>query len=148
MLTFSRESVKDVWDELLPLGAARWAEAGETTPFAPSREDYIGLDAFGAIRVYTAREDGVLVGCGAFVLDARFSMDGGVKATQLVFFVVPEARTQGVGRNLLRYAEASLQSEGVTTVQHSCRTSDFAFLDMLVDDHGYALIGPILSKRL
>jgi GNAT superfamily N-acetyltransferase len=148
MVTYQREHVAAVWDELMPLGAARWAETKEPGVFSPNRSVYENLEAAGALVLYTVREEGVLIGAAAFAIDRLTEMDGAVTAQQIVLFVAAEHRQKGAGAKLLGFAEAMLREvEVVRRVRQSCRVADGPFLELL-EDSGYVIRGFTLEKEL
>jgi GNAT superfamily N-acetyltransferase len=74
------------------------------------------IAASGVATCWVASEDGTLIG---YLLAAfAFSLEhGGMTAEVDEFFVVPEARSRGVGLSLLHQAEESLTSLGFVRLQ-------------------------------
>ena len=68
--TFALESIGAIWDEALPLVRDNHRETGALSAeyFAPALARYQALEKAGALRVYTARAEGKLVGYATFIL--------------------------------------------------------------------------------
>jgi GNAT superfamily N-acetyltransferase len=110
-------------------------------PLEPDWDGYVGVEAAGRLRIFTARIRGELVGYCAYY---RSSLE----ANQDVLFVAPEHRNARVGAQLLLFCERSLRAEGVhVTYQHSKASVD---LDMgpFLKRLGYELVETVWAKRL
>lgn len=118
-ITFARERVRDLWDEVLPLMAAHLAErdaAGDLPPLDVDQVQYEVLDALGKHRVYTAREDGLLVGYASFVVHTHLHHRTDVRAVHDGLYVLPSHRGGMGGAALIAYADRMLRAEGIGTV--------------------------------
>jgi GNAT superfamily N-acetyltransferase len=98
------------------------------------------------MRVYTARDDGRLVGYNAFFMRPSIHYRGSLQASNDVIFLLPEYRKGGVGRGLIEYGDACLRNEGCQVVMHHVKVNhDWT---PLLARMGYEKQDIICSKRL
>lgn len=146
-LAIQAESLMAVWEEAAPLMVAHAAESpvAGAWAFDPDTVMYEALDRIGALRCYTARADGVLVGYLSFIVGAHRHHKHLRVANHDAFYVVPEHRG-GTGLSLLAHANRALAAEGVDLVVQvvDYGTPFGAMLDRL----GYELCAVAYSKRL
>jgi GNAT superfamily N-acetyltransferase len=142
------EPVDHIWHEVMPLLERHWAEIAHYSdiPLDVNQRKYNGLHVLGALRVFTLRLFGELVGYAAFIVDRNLHYQGSIQALQDVVFILPKYRKTGLGRQLLETADATLRAEGVQVVYHHVKhTHDFGPLLM---DMGYESIETIYGRRL
>jgi GNAT superfamily N-acetyltransferase len=148
-LTFQRERLIDLWDEVLPLLVEHKEEIAHYPDLALDVDyvTYEAQDAGGVMRAYTARLNGALVGYSAFFVRHNLHYKASLQAINDVLFVQAAHRHGRVGLQLIRFCEAELQREGVQVVfQHlkAASTQTCALFDRL----GYETIDVIKGKRL
>jgi GNAT superfamily N-acetyltransferase len=148
--TIQREGLSDaLWDELLPLLKRHWAEVAHyaDVPLAPNWERYAQLEARRALRVWTVRDGGALIGYLAMIVGPHLHYDLLV-ANQDVLYVAPEYRRSSLGGDLMTHAETALKAEGVQLIiQHSKANPARTIAPFLVRQ-GYELMDHIYVKRL
>ena len=154
--TFQRELAVGLWAEIVPLLQAHKAEISHYPDIAldPDVALYNEVERQGALRCYTVRLDGELVGYAVFFVRAGLHYRGSLQAVQDVLFLWPDCRVSSIGYRLIQFAEAQLKGEGVQVVFHhikakGCLVSTlFRGLARLLSLLGYELIDLIFAKRL
>ena len=107
-MTFQRERVRDVWDELYPM-ALRHAEMSQSyhrhEPFRPSKERYASYDDADLFHLLTGRDHGTLAGYfGLYFVPSMHSQL--LIVTEDTFFLDTPYRG---GRTALRFMQAMEQ---------------------------------------
>lgn len=147
---FDRENFVDMIDEAWPILQAQWFELNinHDIPLALNRDKYRANDEAGLIRIYTARIGGELVGYVCFIVSVVPRYDTSPpQALQDVIYVENSARGAGIGRGLVRYAEAALKAEGAQVVYHHVKVAH-PVLRTLLESEGYEVAEWVLTKRL
>lgn len=99
MLTFAREDVADVWDEVQGLIVAHHREVGVPSwTLSPSREKYVGLCEAGVGRLHTLRDEGTLIGYSFVIIAPHIHYAEPLIAFQDVLYVSPKYRLGRGGR--------------------------------------------------
>lgn len=143
-----RERVAEVWDEMQPLLVAHWDEIAHyhDIPLNIDREGYEAVERAGALRIFTVRADGQLVGYAVFVVRRNMHYLDSLQAVQDVLFLHPAWRRANVGRELIEFADEMLRRDGVQVVyQHVKLAYDFG---PLLERMGYERIETIWGRRL
>lgn len=149
-LTFARESFDAaLLAELYPHFLDHWRELGRY-PF-PDIEPgfneslYIALEAAGGLRVFTARDNGALVGYAVFFLQLHPHHTSALYAMEDMLYVLP-ARRGFTGARLIRFVERELAADGVQVITQAVPvTNDWS---KLLERMGYTPIEQIYAKRL
>lgn len=121
-LTFSREQVRDCWEELQPLFASHHREVStyQDLTVSPSRARYEAVEMAGALRFYTARtKGGALVGYIGFIVLPSAHYADTLTAHQDAVFLAPTWRRGLTGLQFLAWVDAQLTAEGVALVYQS-----------------------------
>jgi GNAT superfamily N-acetyltransferase len=149
MLTIQRELAPDLWAEILPLLHEHKEEISHYPDIAldPEIEAYNEIEAKGALRCYTARLNGELIGYAIFFVRHNLHYQGSYQAVQDVLFVMKAHRHGRVGFKLIRYSEDQLQAEGVQVVYQHLKVTRPESID-LFRKLGYEEIDLIMGKRL
>ena len=120
-ITLARESISDVKSDVAALAPAHQEEAASNY-IDPDEVDidldsYSVLEPLGHVRVYTARDDGKLVGYCGFMLSMRTLQTGRrIKwAVQDAIYVMPAYRGPMVLR-FLYYQDLSLEFDGARKI--------------------------------
>jgi GNAT superfamily N-acetyltransferase len=120
-IALAQESVAQIKSDVLSLAPAHYKEAG-THYLNPDEFDldlgvYEGCEIQGITRIFTARDEGKLVGyCGMFVSPRTTQSGSRLKwAHQDALYVVPEYRGPMVMR-FLAYQDISLEREGCNKI--------------------------------
>ena len=113
MITFQREYLREVVDEARELLKAHWHEIGEydreKMPMNPAWDQYLKMAELGLYIVYTAREDGELVGYITFFNVPLFHYMPHQIAENDVTFIYPEYRRGMTGYRLIKFAITDLK---------------------------------------
>ena len=145
---YALESVASVTDEIKPLIAAHYDEIAtyKDIPLRPNWDAYHRAEVAGILRIYTARFMDRLVGYSIFLVTPALHYETSVQANEDVLFILPEYRKGRVGMNLIRYADESLEREGVQVLRrHVKARHDFG---PLLERMGYQLEDYMFSRRL
>ena len=143
-VTLARETVASIWDEAQPLAAAHHHEVGALPDedFEMNREDYSKLEGLGISRVFTARQDGLLIGYAVLMTSPGALHYRRVSwATQDSLYVSPNHRGPMVLRFLL-YQDLCLKADGFQAVyRHDTLTKPYGRLLLHIgyklNDRGY-----------
>lgn len=143
---FSRESVLAVEEEIKPLLFKHWQEIAhyKDIPLDPDWGYYKMLDEKGFLGVYTARENGVLIGYSIYAVKPNPHYKSSLQAHQDIIFIDPEKR--GFGKEFIDWCDSELRSLGVQVVYHHVK-KDHDFSPVL-RRLGYALVDLIYARRL
>lgn len=114
MIAFARETLFDVVhevDALLQLHYQELTLNRDKIALAPRWASYRALEAAGNFVLFTARDDGKLVGYSAFFIDRHMHYVGLTLATNDVLFLHPDYRTGRNGVKLIRFSEQQLDAQ-------------------------------------
>jgi hypothetical protein len=132
------ESLLNCLPELTQLAAENGKEIyGDS--YAPSITSFIDLATGGLLRVFTVREDGILVGYAMFVVSPKLHQRLLVCADCTTIYLT-EAHRGNKARELVKYAEEQLISSGVAQIQYHARPAFkkfFRHLGYEVSDYTY-----------
>jgi GNAT superfamily N-acetyltransferase len=148
MISYQRESAATVVQEIVPLLYLHWQEIAhyKDIPLDPDTDAYLALDGAGALRVYTARADGQLIGYCIYFVRPNIHYRTSLQAVQDVLFLLPEHRKGRVGFGLIHFADEQLRAEGVQAAyQHVKKSHDFG---PLLERMGYEHVDTIYGRRL
>lgn len=148
LIAFAREELTDdLWIEALPLLGAHWREIATfpDVPLAPDMVAYAAASFGGMLRVYTARDEGHLVGYGLFFVRFALHYRESLQAVQDVFYLAPEARG-GTGYRFLTWCDEQLIREGVSIIHHHVKVAhDWT---PLLERLGYVRSDLIMSRKV
>ena len=145
MIKYACESVQNVEQEIRPLLAAHWREIAhyQDIPLVPDWDFYLRAQT---VRVYTARDDGRLIGYGVFFVSHNRHYMTSVQGVQDILFILPEYRGRTVGPRLIRFCEEQVKAERAQCVYHHVKcANDFG---PLLRAMGYEEVETIWAKRL
>jgi hypothetical protein len=146
---FARESVSTVLDEMQPLLRAHWEEIAHwpDIEFKPALERYQQLEAVNYLRIYTVRDQGVLVGYAIYVVATGLHSCQTLQAEEDCFYISPAARSRQLWMGLLNLAESSLKAEGVVIIlQH--QKHRIPVMGEILKRLSYECIDQVWAKRL
>jgi hypothetical protein len=124
-MDFASELLCEVVQEVQPLLQMHWEELTrnkEIAKLAPMWEEYAALEQMGRFVVFTARDDGKLVGYNAFFINKHIHYAGMTLAQNDVFFLVPDHRRGTAALRFLRYCEDQLRELGAMKLTYHCKT--------------------------
>ncbi len=146
MITFKREGIASLWDEIQPLLHAHADEVAHFKDIAldPDKDLYHAMEKIGAARVFTARRrDARLLGYSIFFV--RRSMHyNSVQAQNDIIFIDKQER--GFGARFIAWCDEQLRAEGVQVVRHHIKAAHN--WGAVVERQGYELEDLIYVKRL
>lgn len=113
MITYQRESIKDIKDELEPLLREHKDEVAVYDFFDLNVDwdRYVEGDDKDVIVTFTVRSDGELVGYAAYFVSQSLHYRDQKYAVMDVIYLTPEFREAGIGASLLSFAEEYLTEE-------------------------------------
>lgn len=147
-ITYQAELVADLWPEFDPLLKRHWSEIAHYAdiPLEVDRETYEGMERAGALRCYTARAAGNLIGYVVFFVRRNIHYSSSLQALQDVLFLDPHYRRGMAGATLIRVAETRLRAEGVQVIYHHVKRTNR--VGELLVRLGYELVDEVYAKRL
>lgn len=126
MITYQTETVDGVLPDILPLLLDHYREVEwrqDKIPFNPDYDSYRALEKAGALEIYTARDDGALVGYAIFVVSSNLHYRV-VQAQNDLFYVKPSHRGIMISQHLLRdFAESELKALGVQVINLTIKSA-------------------------
>ena len=148
-VSYGLEPIDGLWDELDPLIREHYEEIAhfKDIPLEPHREAYALMQKAGALRVFTARFGGRLIGYAFFSVAPALHYRSSLHAHEDVVFVTQEHRRGGVGLVLLKYAHASLKASGVEVIYHHVKLAHPG-LGKILESLGFEPIDMIYGKRV
>lgn len=147
-LYIQHEPLADCWGEMTDLFGEHYQEIAHFKDIAlePDELAYFKLAGAGAIRVYTVRDAGELVGYAMFILRPNPHYRSSLTAVQDVLYLKPAYRRGRTGITLIRVSETRLRAEGVQVVYHHVKRTNR--VGELLARLGYDLVDQVYAKRL
>lgn len=149
-LQFAVESYAEVLEDIKPLFVEHYEElalyAGEI-PLDPDYGVYESLDKIGALSIYTAREDGVLIGYAIYFVRRHHHYKQSTWAISDIILVRKEHRNAGVATGLFDLVEADMRKHCVT-VLHTTTKESHPMLAFFLEARGHTREGASFSMRL
>lgn len=106
-------------EEVKPILYEHWKELAnhqDIRPLDPDYDLYTKLSDMNIIRIFTARDEGKLVGYSCFYVAPNFHYKTWVYAACDVYYLNPDYRQSGTGREMFIKMEKWLKSLGVKAV--------------------------------
>jgi GNAT superfamily N-acetyltransferase len=119
MVDLAVETMATVREEIEPLLLAHYDEIAlhkDTIKLDVDWGKYEGLERNGGLRVYTAREDGRLVGYSVFFLAWNMHYKSTLFGQNDVLYLTPEHRKGTTGLRLIKFSEDELRKDRVDKV--------------------------------
>lgn len=149
MISYQQEFLATFRAEAEPLLVRHWQEIAlhrDLIPLAPDWPAYEALEAAGVLRIFTARDDGRLVGYFACFVRPHLHYCGHLFAVNDVLFLAPEHRRGWAGARLIRFAERCLREDGVTVL--AINTKRHRPFDVLLKRLGFGAAETVYQKVL
>lgn len=127
MVSFTREVLCEVVQEIQPLLEMHYDELclnRDRVALDPQWDQYLLLERLGRLAIFTARDDGRLVGYSAFFVQQHMHYAGLLTAQNDVFYLVQEHRRGTTALRFLRYTEQALKDLGAHKVIYHCKLSN------------------------
>jgi GNAT superfamily N-acetyltransferase len=149
VITYQQESLVTAKDDAIPLLERHWKEIAlnqEKIKMKPDWDAYADLEDSGILRIFTAREDGMMIGYFVCFVKAHIHYKDNIFAYNDVLFLGADHRRGFVGPKLMKFAEKCLKADGVEVmVINTKRHKPF---DVLLHWLGYTHIENLYSKVL
>ena len=149
MISIQLENMANVKEEIKPLLEEHWelvALNKGAIKLNPDYKEYARLDAAGVLKVFTARNDGALVGYFVLTISKSIHYSDHLFAINDVIFVKPDSRAGATGYKLIKYAEEYCKEIGVSVL--TLNTKVHIPFDKLMVHMGFELIERVYSKFL
>jgi GNAT superfamily N-acetyltransferase len=149
MIQIKLEAMANVKNEIQPLLDVHWelvALNKGAIKLNPDFEEYARLDAAGVLKIFTARDNGVLVGYFVLTIAKSIHYSDHLFAINDVIFVLPDSRAGATGYKLIQYAEDYCKELGVSVL--TLNTKVHIPFDKLMVHMGFDLIERVYSKFL
>lgn len=148
-MKYQEESYFDVKDDIKPLLEKHWDESAlhkDKIKIDPDWNAYEIAYTHGILKIYTARDDGLLVGYLIVSVVPNMHSKSHILASCDLIFVLPEARKGITGYKLIKYAETKLKKLGVSVF--NINTLVHAPFDSLMERMSYNLVERSYSKYI
>lgn len=147
MISYARETVAQVRDEITPLLLAHYAEIGQRDlAVMPDWDAYLKAEQEARVFILTARLDGLLIGYNVMLLAKHLHYADARIAQNDVIYVVPEHRRGKVGLGLISHCETALRAAGFDKIYyHAKPVNNFG---RLLERLGYGAVETIHARNL
>ena len=148
-MDFALENLAKVRREIEPLLEEHWKEIAlnkEIIKLNPDWRAYAELDSINALRIYTARKEGKLMGYFVILVSRSLHYKDHLFANNDIVFLRKSARRGLTGLKLVKFAVESLQAEGVTKLHVNTKTHQP--FDPIMERLGFEEIETVFSKVL
>jgi len=148
-MDFALESLAKVRREIEPLLEEHWKEIAlnkDKIKLNPDWRAYADLDSIHALRIYTARKDGKLMGYFVVIVSKSLHYRDHLFANNDIIFLTKPARKGLTGVKLIKFALDSLEAEGVTKVH--INTKAHQPFDAILERLGFEEIERVYSLML
>ena len=149
MITIQDESLLSVKEDIKPLLEEHWrlvALNQGAIKLNPNWKEYAKLYTAGILKIFTARDDGELVGYFVLLVNKSIHYQDHFFATNDVVFVLPDSRAGATGYKLIKFAEDYCKASGVSLMM--VNTKVHIPFDKLMIGMGFDLIERVYSKFL
>lgn len=149
MITFQQEMLHEVVgevDELLRLHYEELCGRKDVIKLAPLWGKYEAMERAGMLAVYTARDDGALVGYSAFVVMPHLHYGNNTVAVNDVLFLRESHRQGTAGIRFIRHCEREVTALGAQKITWGAKPG--TNLEPILRRLGYKTEDIILSKML
>jgi len=147
MITYQQEFLCSCEKEAQELIRLHWEEIAtnkETIKLNPDWDLYYALEDRGNLNIYTAREDGRLVGYFVVIVGSNLHYKDHMFAENDILYLHPNYRQGWTGIRLLKFAEKALKEEGVSVIK--INTKVHKPFDPLMEWLDYSLTERVYTK--
>lgn len=147
LMDYRRERLHQVRNEIQPLLEAHWQEIAlhqDKISLNPDWSRYESMDAAGSLAIYTARDEGKLVGYFVVMLTKSLHYSDHFFAHNDIIFVSKEYRKGTNAIRLIKFAEQDLERNGVSLIVINTKTQQP--FDCLLEKMGYSLTERVYTK--
>lgn len=118
-MIYKEESYEEVVNDIMPLYEKHWEEIAlnqDKIKLNPDLEKYQTLNAMGILRIFTARDNGKLVGYFLVMVTPHIHYKDHSFAVNDIIYVHPDCRGGTVAYRLIRFVEKQLKADGVSVL--------------------------------
>lgn len=119
MIRYQSDTLYGVVDQLDELIRLHFNEVNidlEEVPLSPDWKSYAALEHAGLLRIFSAREEGTLVGYCAFFVNYHLHHNKSLVAVNDCLFLHPDYRKGTCGIKLIKFCEDQLKKLGVDKI--------------------------------
>lgn len=118
-IAYQREGLHPAFEDAQPLLRQHYEEIAwkrDKIALLPDIERYDAMDVAGKLRVFTARQEGTLIGYAVYILSNALHYKQTSVATNDVVFLQASQRGKMAGIRLMKFADAALKMDGVQVI--------------------------------
>lgn len=148
-MDFALENLANVKRDIEPLIKQHYDEIAlnkDVIKLNPDWEGYARLDRVNALRVYTARKDGKLMGYFVVIVSKSLHYRDHLFANNDLIFLAKSARRGLTGIKLIKFAIESLEAEGISKLH--VNTKAHQPFDAILERLGFEEIERVYSLML
>jgi GNAT superfamily N-acetyltransferase len=146
-MDIAHECLANVKEDIKPLLEKHWLETEpnqETILLNPDWEQYALLDLAGVLHIFTARNEGSLVGYLVMMISKSIHHKDHLFGSTDVIYVKPEYRKTHTGADLIKFAESHCKENSVSLMTLNMKV-EFPF-DQLMTTMGFNLLERVYHK--
>jgi len=148
-LVFAQEFLDQVEADCVDLIQMHWDDIAvnkDRIKLNPDWDAYRDLEATQRLRIFTARNDGELVGYFVVLVGRGLHYKDHVFAANDIIFLHKDHRRGMAGVRLIKFAEACLMSDGVSVLTINTKTQ--RPFDFVLERLGFGLVERVYSKYI
>ena len=149
VMLFQQEFFSDCYDEAKELLNMHYEEIALNKDFIklnPSIEQYEDAERLGILKIFTARDEGKIVGYFAVLVTKSLHYQDHLYATNDVIFLHPDHRKGFTASKLIKFSTECLVQDGVSML--FINTKIHKPFDLLLQRLGFKHVENVYSKRL
>lgn len=127
MIKYAKECLCDVINEVEPLLHLHYEELTlnkDLVKLDPDWDRYAAMEHAGGFHVFTARDDGRLIGYSAFFLISHIHYRGLIVAQNDVLYLHPDMRNGMPGIRLIKHSHEGMKALGAHKIIWHCKHSN------------------------
>lgn len=125
MISYQKEKLIGILDVMMPMLEKHWDEVAgnkDKIKLDPDYNTYLKMESEGYLHVYTARDEGRLIGYSIFIVTYHLHYQTVKYANNDIIYIEPGYRKSEVGAGLIAQAEQGLMyDEGVDVIMMSMK---------------------------
>lgn len=148
-MEYQQEFFSDCYEEAQELLEMHWNEIAlnkDVIKLNPDVEQYEDAEASGCLKIFTARDDGKMVGYFALIVQRSLHYMDHAFAHNDVIFLHPEYRKGFAAAKLIKFAVDCMAQDGVSVVTINTKTKKP--FDVLLKRLGFEHIESVYAKRI
>ena len=149
MTQFAEEMYDEVIDEIAPLFEQHWEEIAlnkDKIKLSPDLSKYKALNDLGILRIFTARNEGLLVGYFVVIAQPHLHYQEHTFAMNDIIYIHPDYRGSTVAYRMIKYVEKVLKKDGVSVLMINMKV--FAPFDNLLEKLQFTNTERVHSKYI